>query len=148
MSQQASRLLEQALQTHPGLVQAHVNMGVVLLTGLGVRELSVSIPSIAAVKAQVRGLSMTSARDLAQRAARRKVDGHDLALPLQVAVQVTADVAAGQLGQRVETRAFGRPVQEAALFAQLVGGGETAQGHDPAAGRDHGVHARHEVMVS
>jgi multiphosphoryl transfer protein len=43
-------------------------LGVVLLTGLGVRELSVSIPSIAAVKAQIRGLSMERARALAQRA--------------------------------------------------------------------------------
>ncbi|NEV63246.1 phosphoenolpyruvate--protein phosphotransferase [Thiorhodococcus minor] len=42
--------------------------GVVLLTGLGVKELSVSIPSIAAVKAQIRGLSMAQAKDLAQRA--------------------------------------------------------------------------------
>jgi len=43
-------------------------LGVVLLTGLGVRELSVSIPSIAAVKAQIRGLSMERSRSLAQRA--------------------------------------------------------------------------------
>ncbi|MFD2113677.1 phosphoenolpyruvate--protein phosphotransferase [Thiorhodococcus fuscus] len=42
--------------------------GVVILTGLGVKELSVSIPSIAAVKAQIRGLSMEQARDLAKRA--------------------------------------------------------------------------------
>jgi len=42
--------------------------GVVILTGLGVKELSVSIPSIAAVKAQIRGLSMEKARDLAKRA--------------------------------------------------------------------------------
>lgn len=42
--------------------------GVVILTGLGVRELSVSIPSVAAVKAQIRGLSMAQARALAQRA--------------------------------------------------------------------------------
>jgi len=42
--------------------------GVVILTGLGVRELSVSIPSIAAVKAQIRGLSMARARGLAERA--------------------------------------------------------------------------------
>lgn len=42
--------------------------GVVILTGLGVKELSVSIPSIAAVKAQIRGLSMEKARSLAQRA--------------------------------------------------------------------------------
>ena len=42
--------------------------GVVILAGLGVKELSVSIPSIAAVKAQIRALSMDKARDLAQRA--------------------------------------------------------------------------------
>ncbi|EGV33160.1 phosphoenolpyruvate-protein phosphotransferase [Thiorhodococcus drewsii AZ1] len=42
--------------------------GVVILTGLGVKELSVSIPSIAAVKAQIRGLSMEKANDLAKRA--------------------------------------------------------------------------------
>jgi phosphocarrier protein FPr len=42
--------------------------GVALLVGLGVAELSVSIPSIAAVKAQIRGLSFEQARALAQRA--------------------------------------------------------------------------------
>jgi phosphoenolpyruvate-protein kinase (PTS system EI component) len=42
--------------------------GVAILAGLGVHELSVSIPSIAAVKAQIRGLSMDQARDLATRA--------------------------------------------------------------------------------
>ncbi len=42
--------------------------GVVILTGLGVSELSVSIPSIAAVKSQLRGLSMEKARSIAQRA--------------------------------------------------------------------------------
>jgi phosphocarrier protein FPr len=42
--------------------------GVVLLAGLGVAELSVSIPSIAAVKAQIRTLSLERARALAQRA--------------------------------------------------------------------------------
>jgi phosphocarrier protein FPr len=43
-------------------------LGVVILSGLGVRELSVSIPSIAAVKAQVRTLSLEKARALARRA--------------------------------------------------------------------------------
>ncbi len=43
-------------------------LGVVILTGLGLRELSVSIPSIAAVKAQIRGLSRDKARALADRA--------------------------------------------------------------------------------
>ena len=42
--------------------------GVVILTGLGVSELSVSIPSIAAVKAQIRDLSMHKARKLAEQA--------------------------------------------------------------------------------
>jgi phosphoenolpyruvate-protein phosphotransferase len=42
--------------------------GVVILTGLGVSELSVSIPSIAAVKAQIRGLHLDKARRLAARA--------------------------------------------------------------------------------
>jgi multiphosphoryl transfer protein len=42
--------------------------GVVILIGLGANELSVSIPSIAAVKAQIRGLSMSKARTLAARA--------------------------------------------------------------------------------
>jgi len=42
--------------------------GVTILTGLGVKELSVSIPSIAAVKAQIRGLSIDKARGLAKRA--------------------------------------------------------------------------------
>jgi phosphocarrier protein FPr len=43
-------------------------LGVVILTGLGVRELSVSIPSIAAVKAQIRNLSLNKAQALARRA--------------------------------------------------------------------------------
>ncbi len=42
--------------------------GVVLLVGLGVAELSVSIPTIAAVKAQIRVLSLERAQALAQRA--------------------------------------------------------------------------------
>jgi multiphosphoryl transfer protein len=42
--------------------------GVVILVGLGVSELSVSIPSIAAVKAQIRGLTLAHAQQLAQRA--------------------------------------------------------------------------------
>jgi phosphoenolpyruvate-protein phosphotransferase len=42
--------------------------GVVLLVGLGVSELSVSIPSIAAVKAQIRGLTLAQAQQVAQRA--------------------------------------------------------------------------------
>jgi phosphocarrier protein FPr len=42
--------------------------GVAILVGLGVSELSVSIPSIAAVKGQIRGMTMDKARALAQRA--------------------------------------------------------------------------------
>jgi phosphocarrier protein FPr len=42
--------------------------GVTILTGLGVRELSVSIPSIAAVKAQVREQSLENNRKLAKQA--------------------------------------------------------------------------------
>jgi phosphocarrier protein FPr len=42
--------------------------GAVILTGLGVSELSVSIPSVAAVKAQLRNLAMADAQALAQKA--------------------------------------------------------------------------------
>jgi phosphocarrier protein FPr len=42
--------------------------GAAILTGLGVTELSVSIPSIAAIKAQVRRLSMAKAQALARQA--------------------------------------------------------------------------------
>lgn len=42
--------------------------GVAILAGLGLSELSVSIPSIAAVKAQLRGLSQAEARAHAERA--------------------------------------------------------------------------------
>nr|WP_321462125.1 phosphoenolpyruvate--protein phosphotransferase [uncultured Cohaesibacter sp.] len=43
-------------------------LGAMILTGLGVHELSVSIPAIASVKAKVRSLSMQQARDFATRA--------------------------------------------------------------------------------
>ena len=43
-------------------------LGAVILIGLGVAELSVSIPSIAAIKARVRNVSMADARNLARRA--------------------------------------------------------------------------------
>ena len=43
-------------------------LGAAILTGLGVRELSVSIPSVAAVKAKLRTLSLVQVKDLAQRA--------------------------------------------------------------------------------
>ncbi|MEI2610360.1 MAG: phosphoenolpyruvate--protein phosphotransferase [Candidatus Promineifilaceae bacterium] len=42
--------------------------GAVILTGLGVSELSVSVPSIAAVKAQIRSLSFAEMQALAQKA--------------------------------------------------------------------------------
>jgi phosphocarrier protein FPr len=43
-------------------------LGAAILTGLGVAELSVSLPSIAAVKASLRRLKLTDAQALAQRA--------------------------------------------------------------------------------
>jgi phosphocarrier protein FPr len=42
--------------------------GAVLLTGLGVTELSVSVPSLAAIKARLRRLSLADAQELAQQA--------------------------------------------------------------------------------
>lgn len=42
--------------------------GAAILTGLGVTELSISIPSVAAVKAKLRSLSLAQTQDLAQRA--------------------------------------------------------------------------------
>jgi multiphosphoryl transfer protein len=43
-------------------------LGAAILTGLGVKELSVSIPSVAAVKAKLRTLSLAQAKRLADRA--------------------------------------------------------------------------------
>jgi multiphosphoryl transfer protein len=43
-------------------------LGAVILTGLGVTELSVSIPSVAAVKAKLRSISLSQAEELAKRA--------------------------------------------------------------------------------
>ena len=43
-------------------------LGAIILTGLGVTELSVSIPSVAAIKAKLRSLSRSQAKDLATRA--------------------------------------------------------------------------------
>ncbi|MFL6293059.1 MAG: phosphoenolpyruvate--protein phosphotransferase [Thermoanaerobaculia bacterium] len=43
-------------------------LGAVILMGLGVTELSVSIPSIAAIKARIRTVSMKDAKELARRA--------------------------------------------------------------------------------
>jgi multiphosphoryl transfer protein len=45
-------------------------LGAVILIGLGVTELSVSIPSIAAIKARIRNVSMMDAQALARRALR------------------------------------------------------------------------------
>ncbi len=45
-------------------------LGAAILTGLGVTELSVSIPSVAAVKAKLRSLSFSEVEELAQRALR------------------------------------------------------------------------------
>jgi phosphocarrier protein FPr len=42
--------------------------GAILLTGLGVTELSMSIPSIAAIKARIRSTSLTEARSLSEQA--------------------------------------------------------------------------------
>jgi phosphocarrier protein FPr len=42
--------------------------GAAILTGLGVAELSISIPSVAAVKAKLRSLSFAKTQKLAQRA--------------------------------------------------------------------------------
>jgi phosphocarrier protein FPr len=42
--------------------------GALILAGLGVDELSVSIPAVAAVKARLRSVSLDAARDLARRA--------------------------------------------------------------------------------
>jgi phosphocarrier protein FPr len=42
--------------------------GAAILAGLGVRELSVSLPSVAAVKARLRGLSLAQAQTLARKA--------------------------------------------------------------------------------
>jgi len=43
-------------------------LGAAILVGLGVQELSVSIPSVATIKAHLRGLNTVELRDLAQRA--------------------------------------------------------------------------------
>lgn len=43
-------------------------LGATILTGLGVTELSISIPSVAAVKAKLRSLSLATTQKLAQRA--------------------------------------------------------------------------------
>ncbi|MCW5881770.1 MAG: phosphoenolpyruvate--protein phosphotransferase, partial [Anaerolineae bacterium] len=56
--------------------------GAAILAGLGVTELSVSIPSIAAVKAQIRRLSLAKAQSLAQQALACHTAAEVRALPL------------------------------------------------------------------
>jgi phosphocarrier protein FPr len=57
--------------------------GAVIFAGLGVRELSMSLPSIAAVKAHLRGISYTKAKAFAKKALACKTAGevHALSLP-------------------------------------------------------------------
>lgn len=57
--------------------------GAVILTGLGVTELSMSIPSVAAVKAHLRGLSLAQAKAFARQAlsCRTAEEVRDLPLP-------------------------------------------------------------------
>ena len=45
-------------------------LGAIILAGLGVQELSMVVPSIAAIKAQLRNIKIEAARDLAQQALR------------------------------------------------------------------------------
>ena len=56
-------------------------LGAVILSGLGVKELSVSIPAIAAVKAKIRSISMANAQDVAQRALGCQLASEVRALP-------------------------------------------------------------------
>jgi phosphocarrier protein FPr len=56
--------------------------GAAILTGLGVTELSVSIPSIAAIKAQVRRLSLAKAQALARQAVACRTAAEVRSLPL------------------------------------------------------------------
>jgi multiphosphoryl transfer protein len=57
-------------------------LGAAILTGLGVTELSVSIPSIAAIKAQVRCLSLAKAQALARKAVACRTAAEVRSLPL------------------------------------------------------------------
>lgn len=57
-------------------------VGALILTGLGVTELSMSIPSIAAVKAAMRGYSLSQAKAFARRALACKTAGEVRQLPL------------------------------------------------------------------
>ncbi len=56
--------------------------GAVILAGLGVTELSVSIPSIAAIKAQLRRISLKQAQDLAWKALTCRTAAEVRALPM------------------------------------------------------------------
>ena len=56
--------------------------GAAILVGLGVTELSVSIPSIAAVKAQIRRLSFEKTKALARQALACRTAAEVRALPL------------------------------------------------------------------
>ncbi|MGB7923159.1 MAG: putative PEP-binding protein [Pyrinomonadaceae bacterium] len=57
-------------------------VGALILTGLGVTELSMSLPSIAAVKAAMRGYSFASAKEFARRALACKTAAEVRQLPL------------------------------------------------------------------
>jgi phosphocarrier protein FPr len=57
-------------------------VGALILTGLGVTELSMSLPSIAAVKASMRGYSHAQAKEFARRALACKTAGEVRQLPL------------------------------------------------------------------
>lgn len=57
-------------------------LGALILTGLGVTELSMSLPSVAAVKATMRGYSSAQAKELARRALACATAGEVRALPL------------------------------------------------------------------
>ncbi len=57
-------------------------VGALILTGLGVAELSMSLPSVAAVKASLRRCSLAQARSLARQALARDTAAEVRALPL------------------------------------------------------------------
>ena len=66
-------------------------LGALILTGLGVDELSMSIPSVAAVKARLRQVSLAQAKVLAQQALACSTAAEVRGLSLPVApVRVTA----------------------------------------------------------
>ncbi|WP_088892264.1 phosphoenolpyruvate--protein phosphotransferase [Leptolyngbya ohadii] len=64
-------------------------LGAAILVGLGVTELSVSIPSVAAVKAKLRSLSFAQAQDLARRALSCRTAQEVRALNIQSDLQTT-----------------------------------------------------------